>query len=65
MDKDLIIAVILGILIIVGVVQGIELNSLREKISTGNINLQATTNGNGQSTADSTPSSNIGMVGGC
>jgi len=64
MDKDLIIAIILGILIVVGVVQGIELNSLREQISAGDINVQQATT-NGQNTASNAPVSDIGMVGGC
>lgn len=66
MDKNIIIAIVLGVLLLVSVVQAFELNTIKTKLSSGTVTT-STASTTSTSTASSAPaaSSSGGMVGGC
>lgn len=66
MDKNIIIAIVLGVLLLVSVVQAFELNTIKTKLSSGTAAVSGATAAS-SSAAASAPaaSSSSGMVGGC
>lgn len=70
MNKNWIFAIVLAILVVVSVVQAVQLNTIKEDISTGAINLGSTTT-TSSSSSGSTSSSAASLsslpqqVGGC
>ncbi len=70
MDKNVIIAIVLGVLVLVSVVQAFQLNTLKEKVSEGKLTIGKTSSSvsTGSGSGASIPS-NIqdlpSMVGGC
>ncbi len=68
MDKNIIIAIVLGILVLVSIVQAIQLNELKTKLSEGSLTLSKAGSATSTSSGAGVPS-NIqdlpSMVGGC
>ncbi|HIH14759.1 MAG: hypothetical protein QT08_C0009G0005 [archaeon GW2011_AR17] len=72
MNKNWIFAIVLGVLIIVSVVQAVQLSSIKESISEGELSTgsaTSTTNTAGSSSSSTSSSSSLSelpsMVGGC
>ena len=69
MEKNIIIAVILGILVLVSVVQAFQLNALKDKIDEGKLTFGKTAGDSSTNSRSSGLPSNIqdlpSMVGGC
>ncbi len=71
MDSKTIVAIVLGILVLVSVVQAVQLYGLKEKVSTGTLKVSSSsspTAASGGKTVGSVPSSVKelpSMVGGC
>lgn len=68
MDKNIIIAIVLGVLLLVSVVQAVQLNALKVKVEEGKLTLGKTKSSTttGATGHDSTDISNLpSMVGGC
>jgi len=71
MEKSIIIAVVLGILVLISVVQALQLNALKEKINEGKLTFSKTSSSssggsNGQSSGLPSNIQDLpSMVGGC
>ncbi|MEK6845692.1 MAG: hypothetical protein AABY26_02945 [Nanoarchaeota archaeon] len=73
MDSKTIVAIVLGVLVLVSVVQAVQLYGLKEKVSTGTLKVSSSSSptaasGNSGKTVGSVPSSVKelpSMVGGC
>ncbi|MDO8740737.1 MAG: hypothetical protein Q7J54_04180 [Candidatus Woesearchaeota archaeon] len=65
MDKNIIIAIVLGVLLLVSVVQAFELNTIKTKLSSGTVAVSGATTTSSSAASASASSSSGGMVGGC
>jgi len=64
MNKNIIIAVVLGILLVLSVVQAFQVNDIKEKIESGNIKVSGAATGGGANVPSSLQNLPT-MVGGC
>ena len=70
MDKNIIIAIVLGVLVLVSVVQAFQLNTLKEKVSEGKLSIgkasSSVTTGSGSGASIPSSIQDLpSMVGGC
>lgn len=65
MNKNIIIAVVLGILLVLSVVQAFQVNAIKEKIETGGVKIAGAAATGGGASVPSSLQNLPTMVGGC
>lgn len=65
MNKNIIIAIVLGVLLLLSVVQAFQVNEIKETISSGGVKVAATGGASGGANVPSSLQNLPSMVGGC
>ena len=65
MNKNIIIAVVLGILLVLSVVQAFQVNAIKEKIESGGVKIAGAASSGGGASVPSNLQNLPSMVGGC
>ena len=65
MNKNIIVAIVLGILLLLSVVQAFQVNTIKEKLSGGSFAVSAGTTPSGGANVPSSLQNLPSMVGGC